>query len=686
LPVYRVYRRGTDEQVSKASLTRAAAAYKLKFLVEIEPGHGGEAMMRYPFGTCAKVLQSLVLLCLLFGSSARAQAPAHDYITARAYHEDPSNAEPFPQVTAGAFTSYEGELSRGIYPGTVWMRLHLDGSAAAEMLLLRMAPNHIDTLELFDPARPSARPRLAGDRVDPGEYELPGLAYNFWVPRAPERDLWVRIKTSGPVNVQASALEPADHERFETWLAVTSSLFVAAQAALMLLALFNFIVHKDGLSGLYGLAQFSILISAMSRLGLMRMAFGSLLGTGLDAVSALSFFGAGLFGLAFGYRLLQQSVRSGWWFNLLRPFFPAWAVVYALYLAGSEDLALRFGIYLLFLGVAGLCVVAAVAKPLPADPVAPVPRWILFLTYLVLALFTMPSKTPVISVVLRAWEGPFSPIILSGLVGAGLLLALVVQRRRREDNQKKTLEVRAEAERSRRVEQSNFVAMLAHELKSPLFLIGVLADTNSRQAPVPAHLPAAAASAIEEMHAVIDKCVQATRVEDTGLTLATEECDVLALIHASSVHLSNERFRISVEDGADTWVYSDHAVLATILSNLMDNALKYSPPHSPIRVALRSAGVEGVPGLQVQVSNLPGAAGVPDAQRVFQKFYRSEGAARFRGSGLGLFISSKLAGLLGGRLELRRGAEEVGFVLWVPSGEDSAPLLARTGPQASNTI
>jgi signal transduction histidine kinase len=230
----------------------------------------------------------------------------------------------------------------------------------------------------------------------------------------------------------------------------------------------------------------------------------------------------------------------------------------------------------------------------------------------------------------------------------------------------KTLAVKAEAERAQRVEQSNFVAMLAHELNSPLTVIGALADANTRRAE-PGNLPAAAASAIDEMRAVIDKCVQATRVEEAGLVLAHEECDVRALIHASSVHLASDRFHVDVRAETDTWVESDPAVLTTIVSNLLENALKYGAPGTPVDVVVHGASQGDVPGLAVRVTNPCGPAGAPDADRVFQKFYRGDGAGAFRGSGLGLFISSKLAAMLGGALSLETAQGAVTFALWVPA-------------------
>jgi hypothetical protein len=60
---------------------------------------------------------------------------------------DPTNAESLPQVATQAFKPYELALGRGYYTGTVWIRLHVDASAArSDALLLRVSPNHLDTI------------------------------------------------------------------------------------------------------------------------------------------------------------------------------------------------------------------------------------------------------------------------------------------------------------------------------------------------------------------------------------------------------------------------------------------------------------------------------------------------------------------------------------------------------------
>ena len=69
-----------------------------------------------------------------------------------------------------------------------------------------------------------------------------------------------------------------------------------------------------------------------------------------------------------------------------------------------------------------------------------------------------------------------------------------------------------------------------------------------------------------------------------------------------------------------------------MLDNLLNNAVKYSPENSPVFVHAHRQGKR----LCISVSNEIGSAGPPDSERLFSKYYRSDGASGMSGSGIGL--------------------------------------------------
>jgi two-component system, sensor histidine kinase LadS len=106
--------------------------------------------------------------------------------------------------------------------------------------------------------------------------------------------------------------------------------------------------------------------------------------------------------------------------------------------------------------------------------------------------------------------------------------------------------------------------------------------------------------------------------------------------------------------------------MRVVLGNLIDNALKYAAPGSQIELVADSDTHLGQAGIRVDVSNLPGPAGLPDAKQVFKKYYRSAGAQGKSGSGLGLYIASGMASVLSGHLRYQHTADMVRFSLWIP--------------------
>ena len=103
-----------------------------------------------------------------------------------------------------------------------------------------------------------------------------------------------------------------------------------------------------------------------------------------------------------------------------------------------------------------------------------------------------------------------------------------------------------------------------------------------------------------------------------------------------------------------------------IMGNLIDNALKYGMPGTPVTVLAAAGTRRKRKGILIEVVNLIGAAGAPDPKRVFGKYYRGERARGKTGSGLGLHISAGFASKLGGSIRLQSTDTEVRFHLWVP--------------------
>lgn len=198
--------------------------------------------------------------------------------------------------------------------------------------------------------------------------------------------------------------------------------------------------------------------------------------------------------------------------------------------------------------------------------------------------------------------------------------------------------------------QRRFLADAAHELRTPLtalrlqlqLLERTTDESERRQAMVEL------AQGIDRSQHLIEQLLQVARAEPDGEATRRQPVDLSALVLNVVAALSPKADQLNLDLGADaaapTWVLGDPEQLSVLLSNLVENALRYTPAGGVIDVA---AGLheDGSPRLRV----LDTGPGIPaeERSRVFDRFYRTDSAREQArdgcGSGLGLSIVKAIA-------------------------------------------
>ncbi len=124
---------------------------------------------------------------------------------------------------------------------------------------------------------------------------------------------------------------------------------------------------------------------------------------------------------------------------------------------------------------------------------------------------------------------------------------------------------------------------------------------------------------------------------------------------------------LSVEEPDHLPTYGDRELIQQAVVNLVDNAVKFSPPGSAVRLSAKAiqAGVE--------ISVADRGPGIPEAdrERVTERFFRGETARNTPGSGLGLALVQAVAQLHGGTLRLVDTAPGVTAILTLAGHEDA---------------
>jgi PAS domain S-box-containing protein len=213
------------------------------------------------------------------------------------------------------------------------------------------------------------------------------------------------------------------------------------------------------------------------------------------------------------------------------------------------------------------------------------------------------------------------------------------------------------AERAVERLKSDFVSTISHELRTPLAAIYGAALTLRREdvqlgEPQRAGLLEVIASESDRLARIVNDILWVSRLESGGMQTLVETCDGVELARgvveaARSYVPPSIQLRFSAPDDTPP-IAADPDKARQVLTNLVDNAVKYSPDGGRVSVEL------SVEGQRVRFSVRDEGLGVPPSEhrRIFEKFYRLDVdlTRGVGGTGLGLYISRELLGRMDGRI------------------------------------
>ncbi len=172
--------------------------------------------------------------------------------------------------------------------------------------------------------------------------------------------------------------------------------------------------------------------------------------------------------------------------------------------------------------------------------------------------------------------------------------------------------------------------------------------------------------AMRDMNGVIERCLQTQQMGDGQLSPEIRQHDLVDAVRAA-VGSCSQPHRVQTHLPPTLPVQTDPQLLFIVLSNLLENACKYSASDTTIELQVLPQTDPAAPQtVALALSNLPGKAGWPDPEHVFDKYYRSPQAQRQSGTGLGLYLVKSLAHTLGGKIAYAPTDQQVRFVLTLP--------------------
>jgi two-component system sensor histidine kinase KdpD len=238
--------------------------------------------------------------------------------------------------------------------------------------------------------------------------------------------------------------------------------------------------------------------------------------------------------------------------------------------------------------------------------------------------------------------------------------------------QAKAQELAHQIEAARESEQlrTTLIDAMAHEFKTPLTLIkgattSVLSGEDELAESTREQLTIADEEA-EHLRELIDNAIEMARLDTAHIELHQEPSRIGDIIReaVSSMQTAIENRPVQVSGGETLPViWLDRRLIKLALKQLLDNALKYSPPELPVAIHASANGDV----VSIDVTNHGAGITPEDKQRIFERFYRGQSVKnQIPGSGLGLNIARSIALAHRGDLTLTSQPNETTFRMMLP--------------------
>ena len=194
-------------------------------------------------------------------------------------------------------------------------------------------------------------------------------------------------------------------------------------------------------------------------------------------------------------------------------------------------------------------------------------------------------------------------------------------------------------------QQQNFMMAITHELKTPISIARLNLETLQKHVLDDTKRDKILKSSLQEinrLNALAGNILVSAQLEGGSYLFNKEDLDFHQVVAEASQDFEN-RFpnRVWIKKLVPgIYVSGDPLLMQILINNLIDNAVKYSPPASPVTIILRNEQRQGI--LEV----CDEGAGIPkkERKRIFQKFYRvgNEDTRTTKGTGLGLYLCRKI--------------------------------------------
>lgn len=603
-------------------------------------------------------------------------AQAGDLVVERGWVEDAAGTMTLEEVQRSSENPLNRKLfSQGYSKSVFWIRLKIDPTnligKSDQKLVVRLRPPYQDQIWIYDPLASRDRVSVTGDYYDWADDQYRSLNLNLVIPAGSKpRDVWLRIKATVSTLTFIEVMTEDEVRKADRYQELVTMVYLSILFICFGWAALTRINKKDKLLSCYLIREGVVITYALAILGYIRIFTTGLLPPGwLDAFTTLTSFFFIAVVIWFDWTLIKEFKPNQWISRLhggLILFFPISAT---LVLIGKTNEAVRLSslivIATIFLALISTISTKAWSETRNASqedqPVCS--KAFLVFLYAFVAAIALLHRLPIMGTFSGSEYFVYLNLVYP-LVTSITLMALIQVRiyrlskyQQQKDRRLEIAEFEVKAEREQRIEQSNFLQMLAHEMKTPLSVVRMAVGGTT----LPPRIHEVVDRAVTDMNSIIERLLQVDRLEDDKIAINHENFDLLDVVNRSCLSLPRGD-RIQISTHGELQLHADQEIVRVIISNLLENALKYSPENSFVNINLVGESER----VQISVENQIGDAGFPSPEKVFEKYYRSALAKQRTGSGLGLYLVKSLVVLIGGDIQYTLNDGNVRFDVMVP--------------------
>lgn len=560
-----------------------------------------------------------------------------------------------------------------------WIKISARSDALMlHRLLVNIRPHFLYEIALYEPKGDGWHKQQAGSRFTSRQPQSTLGGYSFVTSdlSTNETELFMHIRTSGLI-YSAISIEPFDlypvnknKQPFEIGMQI------GAQAFVLLFLMIAHILNPSLKLGRFTLLMAVVLLCTLSGSGLLsHYLFPDY--PELDSLTFLGLFFLRIIGWVWVAQGILNRFQAPEWYNTTCSLF--YGTMFAGLMLNSWGMNTLGGALMLcaFL-VTHFAQIIAASRTSNIPTVFKATLLIAFIVSdLILVLTLLLTQYPIVSptsAIYFSRIGDFvQPLILLFVILVGGRLVLT------ELNNTKAhlrdLAHQTDIERALLNERKILVDMLTHEIRTPLGSIRLAIDSIKKY-----FSPNNATDlkrfnnislSLKNIHNIIEHCSlmnqvdqQVLEVNQTRINL--NECIKQYISALDDASLNRLHFKLSTQVTA----HSDGYILKIIFTNLIENALKYSPDKSIIYVSTYLSDSKNQT-IYIEVSNQLVQSNIPDLSLIFDRYYRSPLVKNISGTGLGLHLSQLLSIRLGGQLTAIIDKGMITFSLSLPHTEPS---------------